>query len=173
MRKFLSLVFVFLMALPAYAQDQDPYTHFFSDSFGDFSEELVRAEEEGKKAVMLFFEMDECPFCHYMKTNVLNKPEVQAYFREHFLMFSVDIEGDLEITDFAGNTTTQKDFSFKQNKVRATPVFVFFDLKGEPIARFTGRTRDEAEFILLGEFVAEGHYRDSNFSRYKRSHKKP
>lgn len=78
------------------------------------------------------FEMDECPFCHRMKTTVLNRPEVQDYFRKHFLIFSVDIEGDIEITDFQGKPTTMKDFAFKQYRVRATPVFQFFDLGESP-----------------------------------------
>ncbi len=73
-----------------------------------------------------------------MKTTVLNQPEVQDYYREYFRIFSVDIEGDLEITDFQGRTTTQKDFAFKQYKVRATPVLAFFDLDGKLIARHTG-----------------------------------
>ena len=42
-----------------------------------------------------------------------------------------DIEGDLEMTDFQGRTMTQKDFSFKEYNVRATPVLAFFDLDGK------------------------------------------
>ena len=36
---------------------------FFDQSLGDFGEELEIAREEGKKGVLLFFQMDECPFC--------------------------------------------------------------------------------------------------------------
>ncbi|MBE9526292.1 MAG: hypothetical protein IME94_04885, partial [Proteobacteria bacterium] len=56
------------------AASKDPQEHFFDSSFGDFSEELVSAKEQGKKGIMIFFEMDDCPFCHWMKKNVLNKP---------------------------------------------------------------------------------------------------
>ena len=117
------------------------------------------------------FEMDECPFCHRMKATVLNQPDVQDYFREHFLIFPVDIEGDVEVVDFKGNTTTMKDFAFKQYRVRATPVFAFYDLDGKYIkrARFTGATRDKDEFLLLGRYVVEGAYKKQSFTRYKRS----
>jgi thioredoxin-related protein len=151
---------------------RDPYTYFFNETFGDFSEELKNAREQGKKGVMLFFEMDECPFCHWMKTNVLNRPDVQEYYRKNFLMFPVDIEGDVQITDFKGKTMPQKDFAFKEYRVRATPVIAFFDLNGKMIHRHTGRTATAEEFLLMGRFVAEGHYKDTRFARFKREQRK-
>ena len=84
---------------------KDPYKYFFNETWGDFSEELENAKQQQKKGILIFFEMDECPFCHYMKHNVLNQPEVQAFYREHFLNFSVDIEGDIEITNMQGKQT--------------------------------------------------------------------
>lgn len=150
------------------AAGRDPGSFFFEDTFGDFKEELQTARDEGKKAVLIFFEMDECPFCHRMKTQVLNQEPVQSYYREHFKIFAVDIEGDLEITDFQGKHTTQKEFSHKQYKVRATPVFAFFDLDGNLIARYTGATSGVEEFMWLGEFVGEGHYKNTNFNKFKR-----
>ena len=150
---------------------RDPYSYFFNETFGDFSEELANAKEQGKQGVMIFFEMEECPFCHWMKLNVLNQPAVQAYYREHFLLFPVDIEGDVQITDFAGKSMSQKDFAFKENRVRATPVIAFFDLNGKQVHRHTGRTSDMEEFLLMGKFVAEGHYKDMRFTRFKRENR--
>ncbi|MDJ0739157.1 MAG: thioredoxin family protein [Gammaproteobacteria bacterium] len=162
------------LLLPMAAADQaarDPGTHFFNDTFGDFREELQTARDAGKKGILIMFEMDECPFCHYMKTRILNRPAVQDYFREHFLVFSVDIEGDIEITDFAGRETTMKDFALHQYRVRATPVFAFFDLDGGYIkrARLTGKANDHEEFMLLGRYVVEQAFRKQTFTRYKRA----
>jgi len=151
---------------------RDPYGFFFQETFGDFREELAVAREEQKQAVLVFFEQEDCPFCLRMKTTVLNQPGVQDYFREHFRIFSMDIEGDLEITDFKGQLTTQKDFSFRQYNVRATPVFAFFDLDGNLIARHTGPTSDAQEFLWLGEYVAAGHFRTQSFMRYKQDRRK-
>ena len=75
------------------------------------------------------------------------------------------------ITDFQGNSVSQKDFAFKQYRVRATPVFAFFDLDGKLITRYTGATNDAREFLWLGEFVVDDHYKQTNFSRYKRAKK--
>jgi len=144
----------------------------FDETFGDFSEELSNARAQGKQGVLIMFEMDECPFCHRMKTTILNKPEVIDYFKQHFLVFHVDIEGDVEITDFDGEHTTQKDFAFKKHRVRATPVFAFFDLQGERVVRYTGATSSAEEFLWLGEFVATDKYKEMNFTKFKRNKQK-
>jgi len=164
---FLLLLLLNTITLHAAEGPHDPGTSFFNETFGDFSEELANAKEQGKQGVMLFFEMDECPFCHWMKKNVLNQPEVQQYYRKHFLMFPVDIEGDVQITDFTGKVTTQKDFA-KKNRVRATPVIAFFDLNGKLVHRHTGRTADVKEFMLMGQYVAEGKYKQMPFTKFKR-----
>jgi thioredoxin-related protein len=150
---------------------RDPADYFFDQTLGDFREELEVARDAGKQGILIMFEMEECPFCHRMKRTVLNQSEVQEYYKAHFQIFSVDIEGDVEIIDFNGQTVTQKDFAFKQFRVRATPVFGFFDLDGKLITRYTGATSNMEEFLWLGEFVADGHYRETNFSRYKRQKK--
>ena len=153
----------------AAATTRDPAQYFFDQTFGDFSEELALARDEGKQGILLMFELDECPFCHRMKTTVLNQPSVQDYFKEHFLIFPVDVEGDVEVTTFSGDTMSQKDFALKELRVRATPVFAFFDLDGNLVARYTGATRDAAEFMLLGRYVVEGAYKDTTFTKYKRT----
>jgi thioredoxin-related protein len=53
--------------------------------------------------------------------------------------------------------------------VRATPVFVFFDTEGNLLTRYTGAVKDVDEFLLLGEYVVEGHYKEMRFNNYKRA----
>jgi len=148
------------------------YDAFFDTSFGDYSEELVRAREEGKKGILLFFEMKDCPFCHRMKETVLNQLQVQQYFKKHFLSFIVDIEGGLDITDFSGKEMTQQDFAQRQNRVRATPVIQIYDLQGKRVVRFTGATSGVEEFMWLGEYVVSGAYKEMPFVVYKRQRRR-
>ena len=171
-RFILPAILLIMIFGDATAATRDPANHFFDQSLGDFSEELEVARDEGKKGILIMFEMDECPFCHRMKARVLNQVDVQDYFKQHFQIYTVDIEGDVEIADFQGQAMKEKDFAFKQFKVRATPVFGFFDLDGQLITRFTGATNDAREFLWLGEFVVDGHYKSTNFSRYKRAKRK-
>jgi thioredoxin-related protein len=165
------LLGVLLAASAVEAASREPAEYFFDQTLGDFGEELETARAEGKKGILIMFEMDECPFCHRMKKRVLNQVEVQEFYKKHFLIFTVDIEGDVLITDFQGRTVSQKDFAFKQFRVRATPVFGFFDLDGNLVTRYTGATSDSREFLWLGEFVADNHYETTNFSRFKRQRK--
>ena len=163
-----------VLVTTVHAEARDPYKFFFNETWGDYREELKNAREQGKKGVLVFFEMDECPFCHYMKNNVLNQSEVQEYFRKNFLLFSIDIEGDVEITNFSGKQTKQKDFAFKENRVRATPVIAFFDLDGKRIHRHTGKTAGVDELMLMGEYIVNGKYKEkgNSFTRYKREKRK-
>lgn len=162
----LFFAFFLLFAQPTWAETRDPGTHFFQPKFGDFQADLQEAKKQGKKGIFLFFEMDDCPFCERMKTTILNQSEVQDDFRSKFLVYSIDVNGDTEMTDFQGNATTEKDFAFKQ-RVRATPTLLFFDLEGKLVARHTGPTKDKAELLLLGNYVAEGAYTSQHFAKYK------
>ncbi|MCK4587795.1 MAG: thioredoxin fold domain-containing protein [Gammaproteobacteria bacterium] len=166
------LVLVFYSQIAVSSVGRDPAVYFFNETWGNFQEELVKAREEGKKGILLFFEIDICPFCHRMKRTVLNQPEVQDYFRENFLIFSVDVEGDVEIVDFDGKIINQNVFSEKVNRVRATPVFMFYDLEGKPVVRFTGPTSGVQEFMWLGEYFVGGHYKKLRFTKFKRQKKK-
>ncbi|MDY0049420.1 MAG: thioredoxin family protein [Halothiobacillaceae bacterium] len=142
---------------------------FFDDSFGNLKEDLTEAKTSGKKGIFVFFEMDECPFCHRMKTTVFNQPKVQEYFNANFVRVPIDIEGDVEMVDFSGKTMTQKDFAFKQHRVRATPVMAIFDLDGKLAVKFTGPTKSAEEFLAFGEFYVSGKYKEPgmSFARYK------
>lgn len=161
----LLLLLATALPLQAPAQERDPYEHLFRMTFGDFQEELALAQEEGKKAVMIFFEMEGCPYCRHMKEKVLNRPLVQDYYNAHFVNFAVDVEGALEITDFQGRTTTQRAWA-EAHGVYVTPVFLFFDLEGEPIARHTGTTDGPGPFLELGRYVAEGHHREQSLEAF-------
>ncbi|MGQ9685510.1 MAG: thioredoxin family protein [Thiobacillaceae bacterium] len=152
---------------PALAEVRDPTVHFFQPKLGDLHGDLDIARQEGKLGVLLMFEMDDCPFCHRMKATVLNRADVQDYFRRHFLIYSIDTKGDVPITDFQGRDTTEKAFALAQ-RARATPVFVFYDLAGQPITRYTGATQTADEFLLLGRYVVEGAYKTMPFNVYRR-----
>jgi len=164
--RWLLLVFAF-MALPALAEVRDPHTHFFMSKMGDFKEELASAKADGKQGVLIMFEMDDCPFCARMKANILNQSAVQDYYRQHFLIYPVDVKGDTSMLDFKGKETTEKAFALEQ-RARATPVFIFFDLDGNVVTRYTGATQSVEEFLLLGRYVVEGAYKTAPFNVYKR-----
>ena len=161
---FAAAVFV---AQAAHAETREAMANFFDQHFGNLQEEAATAKTEGKRGVMIMFTQADCPWCDKMKSTVLNQAQVQDYFRKNFRILHLDIKGDTALTDFTGKESTEKDFSFKQ-RVRATPVFAFFDTDGKLLTKYTGATKDPGEFLWLGEFVVNGDYKNKTFTSYKR-----
>ena len=151
---------------PGWAETRDVETHFFQPKLGDFKSELDTVKKEGKKGIFLFFEMDECPWCARMKASILNQSAVQDFYRQHFLIYPVDVKGDVAMVDFAGKSTTEKAFAL-ENRVRATPTMLFVDSSGKILTRFTGPTRSVDEMLLLGRYVVEDGYKQMPFTKYK------
>jgi thioredoxin-related protein len=169
-RVLLWVIALLAVSLPVLATEttRDPLKYFFHQSFGSLPDEVVAAKAEGQSGILIMFEADDCPWCAKMKANVLNQVAVQDFYRKHFRILMMDVNGDVPMTDFSGQEMPQKDFAFKHNRVRATPVFAFFDLNGKLMTRYTGATRDAEEFLWLGEFVANGNWKTGNFTAYKR-----
>lgn len=141
---------------------------FFDQSLGDFRFELESAKKSGKTGLLLMFEAEGCPYCLKMRETVLNQPEVQAYFRQHFRIFSVDMLGAIEIQDTAGRSWREKAYA-QELRIRGTPTFVFIGSGGDVLARYSGATKDVGEFMRLGHYVAEGIYKTRSFPEYRRS----
>ena len=142
--------------------------NFFDVSFGDLQEELELVKEESKSGLLLMFETKDCPWCTRMKQNVLNRIAIQDYYHAHFRIISIDAEGDVPVVNFEGEEMASKDFALSALRVRATPVFAFFDDQGEMITKYTGAVKNAYDFLLLGKYVVEGHYQQTRFNRYRR-----
>jgi thioredoxin-related protein len=151
-------------ALPA--DTRSPESHFFNPKFGDLKADLADARKAGKKAILLVFEQEGCPGCLYMHRNVLNRPEVQQFYREHFLTFGIDMHSAVPLKDFTGRDHTEKSYS-QTVSIRGTPTFAFYDLDGKEIVRMLGVIKEPSEFLLLGEFVASGAYQTRKFAEYR------
>jgi len=154
------------------SQTRDAMEYFFNQSFNNLEEELEIALEENKSGVFIMFSDKDCPWCLKMKTTIMNRVDVQEYYRKHFRLLTIDIRGDTMMTDFDGNEIYEKDFAFEQHRVRATPVFMFFDTSGKKTMRLTGIVRDAEEFLWLAEYVVDGEYQKTNFTKYKRARAK-
>lgn len=130
----------------------------------DYRGEVEALADEGKFLV-LFFHQAGCPYCDKMRARVLPSSKVMAYFDDKFVMMESNIRGNLDIVMPDGTEGTERDFA-KKVRVRATPVFIFYDQDGSPALRTTGFL-DVDRFVLAGKFVAEGiHKTRKSFFRY-------
>jgi thioredoxin-related protein len=165
------LLLVFALAisasLAANAAETRDAASFFNLNMGDLKTELADARKDGKKALLVMFEQEGCPYCLQMKRNILNRKDVQDYYRANFATLALDIWSSVPVRDFANGEQTEKAFA-QSSKVKVTPTFVFYDLSGNEVARVAGTVDTPEEFLLLGEFVASGAYRTRTFAQYKR-----
>jgi thioredoxin-related protein len=167
MRIFTFVALLALLPLAASAAETRDAASFFNLNMGDLKTELADARQEGKKAVLLMFEQEGCPGCLYMKRNILNRKDVQDYYRANFASLSIDIWSSVPVRDFADREQTEKAFA-QTLKVKGTPTFVFYDLSGREATRVLGTIETPDEFMLLGQFVASGAYKTRTFAQYKR-----
>ena len=153
-------------ALPAPAADG--WEKFFVPFLGDLRAEAAEAHKAGKAGVLLMFHFEECPYCARMKREVLSRPEVQDYYRRRFHAVAIDTTGSQEVTGFDGRALPENSFA-RAAGIRGTPTFVFHGLDGKVLATQVGGIYDPKVFIVLGEYVESGAYRDGDFATYRQS----
>jgi thioredoxin-related protein len=151
------------------AATRDPREFFFAQSFGDLPEELAAARESGKLGLLLFFEQEGCPYCERMLQTILNQPAVQDWYRERFVSITVDINGDVELVDVDGITLPSKVFA-EHRRVKTTPTISFIDLSGAEVYRRVSMVSGPREFMMMGQYIAEGRYTDTNWKDYAGEH---
>ena len=164
--RLLPIILLCAPLLATAAESRDPYTYFFQPLTGDLKAELGDAKSGSKKAVFLMFEQEGCPGCRHMREHVLNRADVQKFYREHFLNFAIDIYSSVPVADFTGRAHTEKSYA-QSLQVKGTPTLVFYDLDGREAVRILGVVKEPAEFLLLGEFVASGAHKSRKFAEYK------
>jgi len=130
----------------------------------DIPGEVAAAAEDGKRLVIMF-QQTGCPYCAKMRARVLPDPKVVDFYSKHFVLIFSNIRGDLPMVSPDGKEMTEKELARKL-RVRATPVFLFFDKKGGTALKVTGFL-DANRFNKAGQYVLDGAYKTkTSFYRY-------
>jgi thioredoxin-related protein len=161
-RKPLLLLLALFIAIP-----QATASSFFNRSSNNLKVEATLAQEQGKKALLIFYSTPDCPFCNRMKKTVLSQPEIALYFRTHFRLLEMNILEQQTVQDFSGKQTTAKAFA-KKNHIRVTPTLVFYNTEGERLFKQVGIIADPKAFRWLGEYILEKDYQQESFHHYLR-----
>ncbi|UWR69742.1 thioredoxin family protein [Phaeobacter inhibens] len=98
-------------------------TPWMRETFKDLREDLEEANTEGKRLV-LFFEQRGCIYCTKMHEEVFPKPEISSYIADNFFVVQLNLYGDVEVTDFDGETLSEKDMARKWG-ILFTPTMMF------------------------------------------------
>ena len=130
----------------------------------DIPAEITEAAAAGKHLVIFFHQLG-CPYCDKMRARVHPNPKVMDYYSKHFIMIESNIKGNLEVVMPDGSKGRERDLA-KKIRIRATPVFIFFDKTGKEVLKTTGYM-DVERFYLAGKYVVEGGYKSGkSFFRY-------
>jgi thiol:disulfide interchange protein len=107
----------------------------------DFDGALARAKAENK-LVFVAFTGYACTNCHWMKANMLPRPEVSAELRK-FVLVELYTDG----TDDASESNQKLQET--RFGTAAIPFYAIFDADGRPVATFAGLTRKEPEYLAF------------------------
>ena len=143
---------------------------WFKASFLNFPEDVEEARKQGKH-LMLFFHLEECPYCARMLKENFTDGERRDYIQKHFDVVAVNIRGDLETVWVDGKTFPERALA-GHIKVVATPTVVLLGQDGNKVLQFTGY-RDPAALRLGLEFVQSKSYTRQTFAEYLAVHPRP
>lgn len=137
---------------------------WFKVSFLDLRDDLDEAVANGKRGIIIYFGQKRCPYCKAHLENNWGQKDIIDYTRKYFDVIAINIRGQNPVTDFDGNTYTEKEFAIKY-QTNFTPSTVFVDRDGKIALRLRGY-RPPYQFRAALEYVADGHYKREPFSAY-------
>lgn len=172
---YLILILALLFAVPLSADDdyvgfddarlKTPLEHpnWFKPNFGELNQDLVEAQENGRKLVV-YFGQKRCAYCRALMEKNFGQSDIESYTREHFDIVPVNIWSQEELIDPKGIRTTNRAFS-KREGTNFTPSLLFYDEHGDIVLKLRGYY-PPYKFRAALEYVADEHYKNEEFIDY-------
>ncbi len=142
---------------------------WFKESFLDIGEDVSEAADAGKH-VILFMEMNGCPYCYKMNEENFKHAPYKDFIQEHFEVIALNVKGDREVALNAETSATEKEIAGALG-VRYTPTLVFLNQENQPVARVNGY-RNVEDFKLVLDYVQERAYENQTLAAYVDARKK-
>jgi len=136
---------------------------WFKESFLEIAEDVHEASDAGKH-VILFFQLNGCPYCDRMLEESFETEPMTSYIRQHFDTIAINIKGDREIAFNDEITVTEKQLAGIL-KVTGTPAILFLDENNKTVVRVNGYRAPE-RFRQILEFVATDSYQTTSLADY-------
>ena len=135
-----------------------PPPDWFKESFLEIADDADEAGEAGRH-LMLFFELNGCPYCDRMLTESFEAEPLSSYIQANFDVIAINIQGDREIAYNEEISVSEKQLG-EILKVYSTPALIFLDRDNQQIIRVNGYRAPE-RFQQVLEFVATRAYRST------------
>lgn len=136
---------------------------WFKESFLEIADDVDDASEAGKH-VLLFFELNGCPYCDRMLEESFETEPLTSYIQANFDTIAINIQGDREIAFNEEISVTEKELG-EILKVNSTPALLFLDADNKTIVRVNGYRAPE-RFRQVLEFVATRSYQTTTLADY-------
>jgi len=136
---------------------------WFKESFLEIADDVDDASEAGKH-VLLFFELDGCPYCDRMLEESFEAEPLSSYIQANFDTIAINIKGDREIAFNEEISVTEKELG-EILKVYSTPALLFLNADNKTIVRVNGYRAPE-RFRQVLEFVATRSYQTTTLADY-------
>ena len=140
---------------------------WFKESFLDIREDVDEATEADKH-VLLFFQLNNCPYCDRMLREAFETDPLMSYIQQHFDVIAINVRGDREIAFDEKTLVTEKQLS-ELLKVRATPGIMFLNADNKPVVRVDGYRAPE-RFRHILHYVSSKAYLQQTLSSYLDEH---
>ncbi len=136
---------------------------WFKESFLEIADDVEEAADAGKH-VLLFLEMNGCPYCHKMLEENFDGAEYSDWLRERFDVIALNVRGDREVALDAETSLGEKALAEKLG-VSYTPTVIFLSPDNRIVARVSGY-RNPAEFKQVLEYVDAKAYASQSLTDY-------
>jgi thioredoxin-related protein len=136
---------------------------WFKESFLEIQEDVDEATAANKH-VILFFQLNDCPYCDRMLTESFEAQPLSGFIREHFDVIAINVRGDREVAFDETTTLSEKQLSALL-KVQATPAILFLDRDNNTVARVNGY-RSPQRFRQVLRYVQERAYEKVTLAQY-------
>ena len=136
---------------------------WFKESFLEIADDVDEATDAGKH-VLLFFQLNGCPYCDRMLEEAFEAEPFTTYIQQHFDSIAINVGGDRDIAFNDEISVTEKELS-DILKVSATPAILFLDEENKTVVRVNGYRAPE-RFKQILEFVATKSYQTTKLSDY-------
>jgi len=136
---------------------------WFKDSFLDIEDDVAQASSE-KKHVMLFFYLNDCPYCYKMLKDSFSETGHQQFIKDNFDVIAINTKGDREVAFTQELSLTEKQLTQKL-KVQYTPAILFLDANNKIVTRLNGY-RSANKFKSVLNYVSNRAYEVLSLSEY-------
>ena len=167
--------FIFFTSQPLFADGETPrrgvvtggvphaVPDWFKDSFLDIQEDVEEATENNRH-VILFFQLNDCPYCDRMLRESFEAEPLKSMIQDNFDVIAINVKGDRDIAFNESVSVTEKELSEKL-EVRATPAILFLNSENNAVVRVDGY-RSPKRFQHVLSYVRDKAYAEESLAAY-------